>query len=390
MGGIKRAVIIVLDGFGVGELPDAAAYNDGGSDTLDHVAEAAKGLRIPNLIKMGLGLIEGVDSVEKTACPAASYGRMKEASPGKDTQTGHWEMSGVILERPFRTFPEGFPPEMLRRFEKETGRECMGGKPASGTGIIEELGEEHMRTKRLIVYTSADSVFQIAAHEDIVPVQELYRVCEITRRLLDDYDVGRVIARPFVGSPGSFRRTDRRRDYPQPPPGRTLLEELCDRKLPVAGIGKIGDIFVHSGLTEEFHTLDDSDGINKTILALGKYGEGLIFTNLVDLDTRYGHRNDSIGYAGDLERIDARLPEITAVLDDGDVLFLTGDHGCDPTTPSTDHTREYVPILAYGKGLKSGIDLGTRETFADLGATIAEAFGLRLGFGRSFLKNILP
>ncbi len=385
---IKRAVIIVFDGFGVGEMPDAAAYHDEGSDTLDNVSMAVKGLRIPNLTGMGLGLIEGVDHIEKTSRPTACWGRMKEASPGKDTQTGHWEMSGVILDRPFPTFPEGFPPEILRRFEKETGWKCIGGKPASGTGIIDELGEEHMRTKRLIVYTSADSVFQIAAHEDVVPVGELYRVCETARRVLDDYNIGRVIARPFVGKPGSFRRTERRRDYPQPPPGRTLLEELHDRRLPVVGIGKIGDIFVHRGLTEETHTRDDSDGMDKTVLALGKYGEGLVFTNLVDFDTQYGHRNDPRGYAADLERMDARLPEITGQLGAGDVLFVTGDHGCDPTTPSTDHSREYVPLIVYGKGLRSGIDLGTRQTFADLGATIAEVFGFRLGRGISFLKDL--
>ncbi len=382
-------MIIVFDGFGVGELPDAAEYHDEGSDTLDNVSKAVNGLKIPNLIKMGLGLIEGVDSIEKTSSPTASFGRMKEASPGKDTQTGHWEMSGVILERPFPTFPDGFPPEMLRRFEKETGWGCIGGKPASGTGIIDELGTEHMKTKKLIVYTSADSVFQIAAHEDIVPVEELYRVCEVSRRMLDDYNVGRVIARPFIGRPGSFRRTERRRDYPVPPPGRTLLEELYDRKLPVIGIGKIGDIFVHRGLTEEIHTRDDSDGVDKTLAALGKYREGLIFTNLVDFDTQYGHRNDPVGYANDLGCIDARLPGITGLLGEGDVLFITGDHGCDPTTPSTDHSREYVPLIVYGKGLKSGVDLGTRETFADLGATIAEAFGFRLRSGKSFLGGIL-
>jgi len=390
MGGrIKRAVIIVFDGFGVGELPDAAAYHDEGSDTLDNVSKAVNGLKIPNLINMGLGLIEGVDNVEKTSRPTASWGRMKEASPGKDTQTGHWEMSGVILERPYPTFPGGFPPEILRRFEKETGWKCIGGKPASGTGIIDELGAEHMRTKKLIVYTSADSVFQIAAHEDIVPIEELYRICETARRVLDDYNIGRVIARPFIGSPGTFKRTGRRRDYPQPPPGRTLLEELHDRNLPVIGIGKIGDIFVHRGLTEETHTKDDADGMDKTMAALRKYNEGLIFTNLVDFDTQYGHRNDPKGYAGDLERMDSMLPGVMGMLGEGDVFFLTADHGCDPTTPSTDHSREYVPLLVYGKGLKSGVDLGTRDTFADLGATIAEAFGFSLRRGRSFLKEVI-
>ncbi len=385
----NRAVIIVFDGLGVGELPDASKYHDEGSDTLDNVSRAVGGLKVPNLAKMGLGLIDGVLEVERAENPIASYCRMKEASPGKDTQTGHWEMSGVILEKPFPTFPEGFPAEILERFSVETGWGCLGGKPASGTGIIDEFGEEHLRTKKLIVYTSADSVFQIAAHEDIVPIDELYRVCEVTRKLLNEYNIGRVIARPFTGRPGAFKRTGRRRDYPVDPPGRTLLEDLKDRGMPVVGIGKIGDIFVHRGFAEEIHTADDMDGVDKTIKALKKLREGLVFTNLVDFDTQYGHRNDAKGFANDLESIDGRIPEITALLDEKDMFFITGDHGCDPTTPSTDHSREYVPLLVYGKGLKAGINLGTRETFADLGATIADAFNFSLKRGRSFLGDIL-
>ncbi len=385
----NRAVIIVFDGLGVGELPDASKYRDEGSDTLDNVSRAVGGLKVPNLAKMGLGLIDGVLEVERAENPIASYCRMKEASPGKDTQTGHWEMSGVILEKPFPTFPEGFPAEILERFSVETGWGCLGGKPASGTGIIDEFGEEHLRTKKLIVYTSADSVFQIAAHEDIVPIDELYRVCEVTRKLLNEYNIGRVIARPFNGRPGAFKRTGRRRDYPVDPPGRTLLEDLKDRGMPVVGIGKIGDIFVHRGFAGEIHTADDMDGVDKTIEALRKLREGLVFTNLVDFDTQYGHRNDAKGFANDLESIDGRIPEITALLDEKDMFFITGDHGCDPTTPSTDHSREYVPLLVYGKGLKAGINLGTRETFADLGATIADAFNFSLKRGRSFLGDIL-
>lgn len=387
---LKRVVIIVFDGFGIGELPDANEYKDGGSDTLDNLARAAGGVNVPNLRSFGLGNIEGVDSVERVGKPAASFGRMAEASCGKDTATGHWEMTGIILDTPFPTFPEGFPSDIMERFEKETGYGCLGNKPASGTGIIDEFGEEHLKTKKLIVYTSADSVFQIAAHEEIVPIEKLYEICETARKILYDYNVGRVIARPFIGKPGNFRRTSRRKDYAVEPPGKTVLESIKEKGLPVIGIGKIGDIFVHKGVTEEIHTNSDMDGMDKTIDALKKTQEGLIFTNLVDFDTLYGHRNDPKGYANELASIDSRLPEIIGMLDEGDILFITGDHGCDPTTPSTDHTREYVPLLVYGKGLKSGVDLGTRNTFADLGQTLAEVFGAEdQKNGESFLDALL-
>ncbi|MBI1910477.1 MAG: phosphopentomutase [Deltaproteobacteria bacterium] len=386
----NRVILIVLDSLGVGELPDAADYGDEGSDTLDNLIKAAGGIDIPNLASFGLGLIEGVDNVDKGKSPVGCYGRMKEVSPGKDTATGHWEMSGIILEKPFPTYLQGFPPEIMEKFTRETGYGWLGGMPASGTEIIDRYGEEHLRTKKLIVYTSADSVFQIAAHEELIPIDELYRVCEKTREFLYEYNIGRVIARPFLGVPGSFRRTDRRKDYAIAPSSETILERLADRGIPVVGIGKIGDIFVHKGLSEEIHTTGDNDGLDKTIEALKSGKSGLIFTNLVDLDTSYGHRNDPVGYAQALSGIDKRLPEITALLGDDDILFITGDHGCDPTTPSTDHSREYVPLLAYGKKIKSGVDLGTRQTFSDLGQTIAEIFGVgKISNGISFLPDIL-
>lgn len=386
---IKRAVIIVLDGFGVGELPDAKEYGDEGSDTLDNMVKAVGDVDIPNLTSFGLGLIDGVTAVKKVKDPLASYGRMKEESKGKDTATGHWEMSGIILTEPFPTYPEGFPPEIMDRFTKETGYGWLCAKPASGTEVIDRFGEEHMKTGKLIVYTSADSVFQIAAHEDLVPIEELYRVCWAAREFLYEYNIERVIARPFIGKPGGFVRTERRKDYAVEPPGVTVLEKIKGKGYPVIGIGKIGDIFVHKGLTLEIHTKDDMDGVDKTIEALKSFKEGLIFTNLVDLDTLYGHRNDAPGYAGELARIDKRVPEILRELTEEDILFITGDHGCDPTTPSTDHSREYAPLLVYGKGLKRGVNLGTRKTFADLGQTLAEIFKVeKLSNGQSFLESL--
>lgn len=390
MARFKRAVVIVFDSLGIGALPDAALYGDEGSDTLDNLARAAGGVSLPTLSSMGLGLIEGVETVEAVLEPSGSYGRMKERSAGKDTATGHWEIAGVITDRPLPTFPEGLPLEMLERFSEVTGYGWLGGMPASGTEIIERLGQEHLSTGKLIVYTSADSVFQIAAHEELVPVEELYRVCALARELLYGYNVGRVIARPFVGSPGSFKRTGRRRDWSMAPPVPTLLDHITGGGLCVAGIGKIGDIFCHKGLTEEIHTAGDLDGIDKTIEAIGRVKDGLIFTNLVDFDTSYGHRNDAVGYARALERIDARIAEVMAALGPSDILFITADHGCDPTTPSTDHSREYVPLLVWGKSIKKGVSLGTRETFADLGQTIAGFLGVRgLQSGRSFLASIV-
>ncbi|MFQ5736678.1 MAG: phosphopentomutase [Thermodesulfobacteriota bacterium] len=387
--GIKRVVIIVFDGLGIGELPDAGEYGDEGSDTLDNTAAAAGGLSVPNLSAMGLGLIEGVDRIERVSPACACFGRMREASPGKDTATGHWEMSGVRLERALPTYPGGFPPEIMERFERETGYGYLWCRPASGTEILDRFGAEHLKTGKLIVYTSADSVFQIAAHEGLVPVEELYRVCEVTREFLNEFNIGRVIARPFVGEPGAFRRTERRRDYPIDPPGEFVIERIKALGLPVVGIGKIGDIFVHRGLTVETHTRDDNDGVDKTLEALDGYGEGLIFTNLVDFDTQYGHRNDPEGYARALERIDARIPEVVERLTASDMLVITADHGCDPTTPSMDHSREYVPLLVFGKGLSADVPLGTRATFSDLGQTLAEIFGTPpLSSGTSFLAAV--
>lgn len=387
--GIKRVIIIVFDSLGIGELPDAVQYGDEGSDTLDNLSRAAGGLNVPALASLGLGLIEGVDEVEKVLDPIGCYGRMREASAGKDTATGHWEMSGIIIDKPFPTYPQGFPPDMMDRFRRETGYDYLGGMPASGTEIIDRLGTEHLKTKKLIVYTSADSVFQIAAHEELIPIEELYRVCEKTRKFLYDYNIGRVIARPFTGKPGDFKRTGRRKDWPVEPPGVTVLEKIKDKGLPVIGIGKIGDIFVHRGLTEEMHTNGDMDGMDKTVEALKKWKQGLIFTNLVDFDTQFGHRNDPRGYAAALSAIDSRVKDVIGLLDSKDMLIVTADHGCDPTTPSTDHSREYVPLLVYGKGLKNGVNLGTRSTFSDLGQTLAEVFGVEIARGSSFLKDVI-
>jgi len=388
---LRRVIILVLDGLGVGALPDARAYGDMGSHTLDNTARAVGGLSLPNLGRLGLGLIEGVEEATRSSSPLASFGRMAEASPGKDSITGHWEMTGIILDNPFPTYPEGLPVDMLAEFTKATGRGWLWGRTASGTEIIERFGAEHLATKKLIVYTSADSVFQIAAHEDVMAIDELYEVCEKSRAFLDRYNVQRVIARPFIGTPGAFRRTYDRRDFSIIPPKATLLDNLLKAGISVTGIGKIGDIFAHRGLTEEIHTTGDMDGITRTMETL-KAMEGrraLIFTNLVDLDMRYGHRRDAAGYARALMAIDERLPELMTALGTEDIFIITGDHGCDPTTPSTDHSREYAPLLVFGPGLKAGVNLGTRETFADIGASIFSGFGLgESRSGESFLSSI--
>ena len=389
MAGFKRALVIVFDSLGIGELPDAGRYGDEGSHTLDNLASVAGGLCLPNLASLGLGLINGIKTIDKAARPMGSFGRMREASPGKDPATGHWEMAGVVLERAFPVFSEGFSAEMMDKFTRLTGHGWLWAKAASGTEIIERFGEEHLKTGKLIVYTSADSVFQIAAHDSVLPLEELYKVCEKTRLLADEYNIGRVIARPFTGRPGAFRRVAARRDFATPPPSETLLDLVAAAGQETMGIGKIGDIFVHKGLTEEVHTSSDDEGIDLTLKALTTVKRGFIFTNLVDLDTLYGHRNDPEGYARALEAMDARLAEIMDALGPEDILFITGDHGCDPTTPSTDHSREHVPLLAFGSGVAAGVDLGTRESFADLGATIAEALGAgKTANGRSFLREI--
>ncbi|MGI9952399.1 phosphopentomutase [Moorellaceae bacterium AZ2] len=382
----KRIVLIVLDSVGVGALPDADQYGDEGSNTLGHIAETVP-LRLPNLARMGIGNIIPLRGVDPVDNPQAAYGKMGAQAPGKDTTTGHWELAGLILERPFPVYPEGFPEEVIRAFEEAIGRKVLGNKPASGTAIIEELGEEHMRTGYPIVYTSADSVFQIAAHEEVIPVEELYRYCRLARELLKgEHGVGRVIARPFVGEPGHFIRTDRRQDFSLEPPGPTLLDILSEAGLPVLAVGKIKDIFAGKGITRWIHTHDNMDGIDKTCKFLRESSHGLIFTNLVDFDMLYGHRNDVEGYAAALEAFDRRLPELMEDLDEKDVLVVTADHGCDPTTPSTDHSREYVPILIYGQGIRP-VNVGVRSTFADLAATAADLLGVPYGLaGTSFAE----
>jgi len=389
---LTRATVIVLDSCGVGELPDAARYGDIGSNTLSHTASACGGLRLPVMGRLGLGRIVAVDGVPPDPAPAGAFGKMTETAAGKDSTTGHWELMGVPLARPFPTYPHGFPPEVIGAFEARIGRSVLGNRPASGTAIIAELGEEHMRTGRPIVYTSADSVFQIAAHESVIPVDELYRECRVARDevLVGPHAVSRVIARPFVGTPGAFMRTDRRRDFSVPPPEPTILDRVCEAGMPVVGIGKIPDLFGGRGVTDAVHTHSDADGLAQTQRAMATVRTGLIFTNLVDLDTLYGHRNDPRGYGQDLERIDAGLAPILEGLTPGDLFILTADHGNDPTTSSTDHSREYVPLLVAGPRVRGGVDLGVRGTFADVGATVGEALGtVPPRVGASVLREVL-
>lgn len=386
-GHFNRIVLIVLDSAGIGELPDADDYGDKGADTLGHTL-GSRNVSIPNLRQMGLANITSlpVDPVEN---PNGVFGKAATASNGKDTTTGHWEMSGIITAKPFPTYPNGFPARVIEPFERAVGRKVLGNKPASGTEIIKELGEEHVRTGRPIVYTSADSVFQIAAHEEVVPLEELYRWSEIARELLTGEDeVGRVIARPFVGEPGSFRRTEARHDYTIDPPEDTLLDRMKSAGLAVSAVGKIGSIFCHRGTTEELAAGNNNASVDQTLHALGETGRGLIFSNLVDFDMLYGHRNDVEGYARALEQFDARLPEIQSAMRDDDLLIITADHGCDPADVSTDHTREYVPVLAWGRQARAGVNLGIRSSLADIGQTVAENFGLSLQAGRSFLREI--
>jgi phosphopentomutase len=384
----RRAIVIVMDSAGVGELPDAAAYGDKGSDTLGHIA-ARVPLSVPALRGLGLDRVASIGGARTTSVDGA-YGRMAEASAGKDSVTGHWEMMGVVLDRPFPVFPNGFSGDVIGEFSRQTGRGVLGNVAASGTQIIDALGAEHMRTGSLIVYTSADSVFQIAAHESIVPVPELYRACEVAYRLVGEgLGVGRVIARPFVGEPGHFTRTANRRDYALPPSGETLLDRLTAASMPVVAIGKIADLFAGRGIARAVHTVSDDDGMDQLESEMRSLDEGLLFTNLVDFDTLYGHRNDTEGYAANLERFDARLTKILLALRDDDLLVVTADHGNDPTTASTDHAREYVPLLVAGAHVGADIDLGTRRTFADLGQTLAEIFGVgRMAHGTSFLPAI--
>jgi phosphopentomutase len=385
-----RVIWIVLDSVGIGELPDAADYGDVGRDTLGHIARS-RPLQLPNLVRLGLASIKPLDHLAPPANPAGCFGKGATHSPGKDTTTGHWEMAGIWLDQAFPVYPHGFPAELIAQFERAIGRRTLGNKPASGTEILKELGEEHMRSGFPIVYTSGDSVFQIAAHEDVIPVPELYRMCEIARKLLDGpHRVGRVIARPFVGAPGDFRRTERRHDYAVEPPRPMLLDVLADRNAPVFGIGKIHDIYNGRGVGNYVTTKNNADGMAKLTAALAQQPAGLVFANLVDFDMLFGHRKDVEGFARSLEEFDALLGPFLAALAPRDMLLLTADHGCDPdpVNPTTDHSREYVPIVTFGPGTKGGSALGVRSTLADMGQTVAENFGGRIPHGTSFLTQI--
>jgi len=385
----NRVLIIVLDGAGIGAMPDAPEWGDAGSDTLGHILESGP-LQLPNLRRYGLGNVRPLQNVPPLAQPEGSYGRCALKSNGKDTTTGHWEMAGIILEQAFPTYPNGFPPAILDRFVAETHVPgILGNFAASGTEIIKDLGAEHVATGKPIVYTSADSVFQIAAHEEIIPLDRLYEICETARRILDgDHKVGRVIARPFLGATGSFYRTENRHDYAVPPPRANLLPALKDEDLDVVCIGKIASIYDSMGVTEDLTAKNNQQSIDQTIRALAEDTRGLIFSNLVDFDMLYGHRRDTEGYAKALEHFDASLPQIEAAMGEGDLMIITADHGHDPTFPGTDHTREYAPLLVYGKSARQGVNLGTRSSLADIGQTVAENFGLKLTAGESFLSQV--
>jgi phosphopentomutase len=387
----KRIFIIVMDSVGIGEAPDAEKFGDKGADTFGHIAEKMNGLNMPNMARLGLSNIREIKGVEKQEIPRAYYTKMMEASNGKDTMTGHWEIMGLNIQTPFRVFPDGFPEELLSELEKQSGRKIIGNKPASGTEILVELGEEHLKTGALIVYTSADSVLQIAAHEEIVPLDELYKICKIARELtLDEkYMVGRIIARPFLGQPGNFKRTPNRHDYALKPFGRTVMNELKDSGCDVIAIGKISDIYDGEGVTKSLRTVSNMDGMDKLVETFEIDFTGISFVNLVDFDALYGHRRDPEGYGKALEEYDARLPEVFAKMNQDDLLIITADHGNDPVAPGTDHTREYVPLLVYSKGMQKGKELAIRETFADLGATVADNFHVKMpAYGKSFLTEL--
>lgn len=387
----KKIHLVVLDSVGIGEAPDAENFGDAGADTLGHIAEEMDGLYMPNMEKLGLSNIREIKGIQKVSNPLAYVGKMQEASVGKDTMTGHWEIMGLRIDRPFKVYPEGFPNALIEQLEEKTGRKVIGNKPASGTAIIEELGKEHMETGAIIVYTSADPVLQIAAHEEVIPLDELYRICEIARELTlqPEFLVGRVIARPFVGKPGNFTRTSNRKDYALKPFGRTTMNELKDHGLDVIALGKINDIYNGEGVTEATKTKDNMDGMDKLAEVVKRDFHGLSFLNLVDFDSMYGHRRDPIGYGKALEAFDKRLPEILEHLTEDDLLIITADHGNDPTFKGTDHTREYVPLLIYSPRFKSGGELPLRHTFSDIAATIAENFGiLSPPHGKSFLTDL--
>ena len=386
---ISRVTILVLDSAGVGEMPDANVYGDQGSNTIGNTAKFCHGLKLPNLARLGLGRIGRFEGVDGDPHPLASWGKMAEASPGKDTTTGHWEMAGVILKTALPLYPLGFPKEILDEFTRQTGLKVLGNKPASGTEIIQELGDEHVRTGSPIVYTSADSVFQIAAHEGVIPLKRLYEISEIARRILDPYGTARVIARPFSGEKGAYARTKNRRDFSLPPPSETVLDRLLAAKIPTTGVGKIKDIFAGHGIADSVHAKDNPSIADATIDLLGSQKSGLIFSNFVDFDMLWGHRNNAKAYGQGLEEFDAKLGQMLQKLDDRDLLLITADHGCDPTDTSTDHTREYVPLIAYAPQRKEGVDLGIRSSFTDIGQTLADVFKVgKIPNGTSFLDRV--
>ncbi|WNF37923.1 phosphopentomutase [Bacillaceae bacterium IKA-2] len=388
----KRIFLVVMDSVGIGAAPDAEKFGDTGSNTLGHIAKKMNGIQMSNMEKLGLGNLGDFKGINKVAAPLAHFGKMQEVSNGKDTMTGHWEIMGLRIDKPFKTFPTGFPKELIDELEKRSGRKIIGNKPASGTEILDELAEEHVETGALIAYTSADSVLQIAAHEEVVPLDELYSICKIARELTlaEKYMVGRIIARPFTGELGVWKRTTNRHDYALKPFDRTVMNELQDAGFDSIAIGKISDIYDGEGITKSLRTISNMDGIDKLIETLDMEFTGLSFLNLVDFDALFGHRRDPIGYGKALEEYDARLPEVLDKLQVGDLLIITADHGNDPTQPGTDHTREFVPLLVYDERIKRGTDLGVRETFADIGATIADNFNVKMPkHGKSFLEKLI-
>lgn len=388
---MKKVILIVLDSVGIGELPDADVYGDAGSNTVGNISKKIGGLSLPNLEKMGLGNIDDVAGINKCLLPIAAFGKCNELSKGKDTVTGHWEMSGVVLDKPLKTFPKGFPKSIIEPFENKINRKIIGNCVASGTQIIEELGDEHVKTGCPIIYTSADSVFQIAAHEEVIPLEQLYEICKIAREMLvGDNIVGRVIARPFTGSSGNYTRTSNRRDFALDPFCKTALEYIKESNLKVMAVGKIEDIYNGKGITDAVHIKNNMDGVDKTIEYMKQANEGLIFTNLVDFDMLYGHRNDAEGYAKALIDFDKRIPEIVQNMGEEDILIITADHGCDPTTESTDHSREYIPLIVYGSDVKKNTNLGIRKSFCDIGKTILDIFEIENSLnGESFKNKIL-
>lgn len=388
---VNRVILVVLDSVGVGETEDAYLFGDMGSDTIGNISKKLGGINLPHMEKIGLGNIDGIKGLKKLQSPKGAFGKCSEKSMGKDTVTGHWEICGIILEKPLKTYPNGFSKEIIDEFEKKIGREVIGNIVASGTEIIERLGEEHVKTGKPIVYTSADSVFQIAAHEDVIPLPELYRICTIAREMLiGDRLVGRVIARPFIGKAGEFKRTSNRRDFAIDPPGKTMLDYIKGNGLSVMAVGKIEDIFNKKGITKAVHIKNNMDGVDKTLEYMEENDKGLIFTNLVDFDMLYGHRNNAEGYRDALESFDRRLPEIIGAMKKDDVLFITADHGCDPTTESTDHSREHIPVLIFGDEIKENVNIGIRDSFTDIGKSVLELLKVENQLpGISFAECIL-